>query len=99
MESQLHGMFAAKLAVTLMLVGGVTRTSPDGMHIRGDIHVLMVGDPGTGVSSRLTRSSHCGSGSGQCHRRAIAASMRHFSRAKTEQVGRCAASGQQQRTC
>lgn len=46
---QLHGMFAAKLAVALMLAGGVTCISPDGMHIRGDIHVLMVGDPGTGT--------------------------------------------------
>lgn len=67
--SQLHGMFAAKLSVALMLVGGVTRISPDGMHIRGDIHVLMVGDPGTGVYPRLTISPHRDSGSGRCRGR------------------------------
>jgi MCM P-loop domain len=45
---QLHGMFAVKLALLLMLIGGLTRVSDTGMHIRGDIHMLLVGDPGTG---------------------------------------------------
>jgi DNA helicase MCM9 len=41
-------MFAVKLALLLMLIGGLTRVSDTGMHIRGDLHMLLVGDPGTG---------------------------------------------------
>jgi DNA helicase MCM9 len=49
---QLHGMFAVKLALLLMLIGGLTRVSETGMHIRSDIHMLLVGDPGTGAAAQ-----------------------------------------------
>jgi len=34
-----------KRAVLLMLVGGVHKTTPDGIRLRGDINVAIVGDP------------------------------------------------------
>jgi len=42
-----------KLAVTLCLIGGVTHTEKTGMRVRGEIHLLLVGDPGTGKSQFL----------------------------------------------
>jgi hypothetical protein len=45
---ELHGLFNVKLATLLMLVGGVTRQDASGAHIRGEVHMLLVGDPGTG---------------------------------------------------
>lgn len=56
---QLHGMFAIKLAVLLMLIGGLTRVSETGMHIRGDIHMLLVGDPGTGKPQQTVAVELC----------------------------------------
>jgi replicative DNA helicase Mcm len=46
----------AKLALALQLFGGVTKQLPDGDRIRGDIHVLLVGNPASG-QARLTRHS------------------------------------------
>ena len=47
---QLHGMFLAKLATALMLIGGVARQDEaSGTCIRGQLHMLLVGDPGTGA--------------------------------------------------
>jgi len=31
-----------------MVVGGVPRCDESGTHIRGEIHMLLIGDPGTG---------------------------------------------------
>lgn len=46
---QLHGLFLVKLATALMLIGGVTRhDESSGSRIRGELHMLLVGDPGTG---------------------------------------------------
>jgi DNA helicase MCM9 len=66
---QMYGLFSVKLAVALQCVGGVPLTDDGGSHIRGDIHVLLVGDPGTGKSqvsllaggyeSQCIRHSHC----------------------------------------
>ncbi|HDN17989.1 MAG TPA: minichromosome maintenance protein MCM [Candidatus Bathyarchaeota archaeon] len=42
-----------KEAVALQLVGGVAKEFPDGVRVRGDINILLVGDPGTGKSQLL----------------------------------------------
>ncbi|KAK9821222.1 hypothetical protein WJX81_002412 [Elliptochloris bilobata] len=47
---QIRGLAAVKLATLLMLIGGLERKDEGGMHIRGEIHMLLVGDPGTGKS-------------------------------------------------
>lgn len=39
-----------KKSLLLLLVGGVTKEMKDGMKIRGDINVLLMGDPGVGKS-------------------------------------------------
>ncbi|XP_071564040.1 DNA helicase MCM9 isoform X1 [Temnothorax nylanderi] len=60
---QLYGMYIAKLALAVVLCGGVTKTNETGTRIRGEPHLLLVGDPGTGksqllrVASRLTTRS------------------------------------------
>jgi DNA replication licensing factor MCM7 len=40
-------------ALLLQMVGGVTRTFPDGMRLRGDIHLCLMGDPGVAKSQLL----------------------------------------------
>ncbi|GAB4814822.1 hypothetical protein N2152v2_001868 [Parachlorella kessleri] len=51
MAPQLYGLFHVKLATLLMLIGGVPREDQDGARIRGEVHMLLVGDPGTGKSA------------------------------------------------
>ncbi|KAH6568724.1 hypothetical protein BASA62_005311 [Batrachochytrium salamandrivorans] len=46
------GLFAIKIAIMLLLVGGVPKYE-NGLKIRGDSHILLVGDPGTGKSQFL----------------------------------------------
>ena len=50
----IYGYEEEKLAMILQLFSGVTKHLPDGSRIRGDFHVLMVGDPGTGKSMLLS---------------------------------------------
>lgn len=49
----LYGIEDQKKAIALALFGGVPKIAPDGTRIRGDIHVLLIGDPGTGKSMLL----------------------------------------------
>ena len=49
----IKGMEEEKEAIALQLFGGVEKRQPDGIRIRGDISVLLVGDPGTAKSQLL----------------------------------------------
>lgn len=53
----MYGMYVEKEALALQLFSGVPKVMPDGRRIRGDIHVLMVGDPGVGKSELLSYMS------------------------------------------
>ncbi|PSQ00892.1 AAA family ATPase [Halobacteriales archaeon QS_5_70_17] len=49
----IYGYEEEKLAMILQLFSGVTKHLPDGSRIRGDLHMLLIGDPGTGKSALL----------------------------------------------
>ncbi|WP_254522042.1 LAGLIDADG family homing endonuclease [Natrinema caseinilyticum] len=48
----IYGYDQEKLAMILQLFSGVTKQLPDGSRIRGDLHMLLIGDPGTGKCVR-----------------------------------------------
>lgn len=50
----IFGMEVEKEAILLQLFGGVPKELEQNIHLRGDIHVLMVGDPGVAKSQLLT---------------------------------------------
>ncbi|XP_052158487.1 probable DNA helicase MCM9 isoform X2 [Oryza glaberrima] len=50
---QIYGLFTVKLAVALTLIGGVQHVDASGTKVRGEPHMLLVGDPGTGKSQFL----------------------------------------------
>ncbi|KAI0735473.1 ATP dependent DNA helicase [Earliella scabrosa] len=47
------GSLDIKKAITCLLLGGSKKILPDGMRLRGDINVLLLGDPGTAKSQLL----------------------------------------------
>jgi replicative DNA helicase Mcm len=49
----IYGMDEIKKAIMFQLFGGVAHNLPDKTRIRGDIHVLLIGDPSTGKSQLL----------------------------------------------
>ncbi len=49
----IYGLDHIKKAIMLLLFGGRVKQFPDGVKVRGDIHILLVGDPGTGKSQLL----------------------------------------------
>ena len=53
----IYGMDVEKEALVLVLFSGLSKKMPDGTYIRGDIHALLVGDPGTAKSQLLTYMS------------------------------------------
>jgi replicative DNA helicase Mcm len=49
----IRGMEQEKEAIALQMFGGVAKRHSDGIRVRGDIHALIVGDPGTAKSQLL----------------------------------------------
>jgi len=49
----IYGHEQIKKAIALQLFGGVKKSREDGVKSRGDIHILLIGEPGTGKSQLL----------------------------------------------
>ena len=49
----IYGYDEIKTSLVLMLFGGVKKTKSDGNKTRGDIHILLIGDPGVAKSQTL----------------------------------------------
>ncbi|MBI2125217.1 minichromosome maintenance protein MCM [Candidatus Woesearchaeota archaeon] len=51
----IYGHEKIKEAIILQLAGGCRKVRPDGVVTRGDMHMLLIGDPGSGKSQLLKR--------------------------------------------
>ena len=58
----IYGYDEEKLAMILQLFSGVTKNLPDGSRIRGDLHMLLIGDPGTGKCQKYDTNVVLGDG-------------------------------------
>lgn len=50
---EIYGHEDIKKALLLMLVGGTTKETGDGMKVRGDLNICLMGDPGVAKSQLL----------------------------------------------
>lgn len=50
---EIYGLEVVKKALLLMMVGGITKTTPDNLRIRGEINIALIGDPGIAKSQLL----------------------------------------------
>ncbi|KZF26816.1 putative DNA replication licensing factor Mcm7 [Xylona heveae TC161] len=50
---EIYGHLDVKKALLLLLIGGVTKEMGDGMRIRGDINICLMGDPGVAKSQLM----------------------------------------------
>lgn len=53
----IYGHDRIKEALVLQMLGGINKQRADSVRTRGDIHILLVGDPGSGKSQLLKRAS------------------------------------------
>jgi DNA replication licensing factor MCM7 len=53
---EIFGHLDIKKVLLLVLVGGMTKKMADGLRIRGDIHILLMGDPGVAKSQLLRQA-------------------------------------------
>jgi DNA replication licensing factor MCM7 len=58
LSPEIYGKDDVKKSLLLLLVGGVNKEMPDGMKIRGNINVLLMGDPGVAKSQLLKYIAH-----------------------------------------
>lgn len=48
-----------KLGIVLQLIGDWPREAPDGTYHRGDSHIFLIGDPGTGKTNLMDAAAEC----------------------------------------
>ena len=55
---EIFGMESVKMALLLQMAGGSTLSTGDGLRIRGDLNVALIGDPGVAKSQLLKHIAH-----------------------------------------